>query len=187
MMNLKTLLAREQPLGRGGERSYLVEKIGDSNRYRLRNRASNDLILDDVSFDEIKGYLDARNKADGRDRCIVNFFPDPPEEARDRIVRCHLLDENLETDVTRARQSPRAGDLFMNAISLQALMTVIERHKLVPVNNEYQLTNEMLAEAAAIDERRGTGPSPEKLRELQAVVEGRGGPGWEMVKFPPDD
>jgi hypothetical protein len=96
MMNLKTLLAREQPLARGGERSYLVEKIGDSNRYRLRNRASNGLILDDASFDEIKDYLDARNRADGRDRCIVYFFPDPPEEARDRIVRCDTLDRNFK-------------------------------------------------------------------------------------------
>jgi hypothetical protein len=179
MMNLKTLLAREQPLARGGERSYLVEKIGDSNRYRLRNRASNDLILDDVSFDEIKEYLDARNRADGRDRCIVNFFPDTPEEAKDRIVSCHSSDRNVQTDVTRAR--------IMQAVSLQALMTVIERHKLVPVNDEYQLTNEMLAEALAIDERRGTGPSPEKLAELKAVIEGKGGPDWQRVDFPPDD
>jgi hypothetical protein len=172
MMNLKTLLAREQPLARGGERSYLVEKIGDSNRYRLRNRASNDLILDDASFDEIKDYLDARNRADGRDRCIVNFFPDPPEGAKDRIVSCHSLNRSVQTDVTRAR--------IMQAVSMQALMTVIERHKLKPVDGEYKLTNDMLAEALAIDERRGTGPSPEKLREIQDVVEGRGGPDWEM-------
>jgi len=31
-----------------------------------------------------------------------------------------------------------------------ALMTVIERHKLEPVNNEYHFTNETLAEAVAI-------------------------------------
>src|SRR5262249_25872814 len=70
--------------------------------------------------------------------------------------------------------------MHMKAVSLQALVTVIERHKLKPdANDEYQLTNDMLAEALAIDERRGTGPSPEKLRELQDVVEGRGGPAWE--------
>ena len=38
------------------------------------------------------------------------------------------------------------------AITLHALMAVIERHKLEPVNGEYHFTDEMLAEAAAIDE-----------------------------------
>jgi hypothetical protein len=81
--------------------------------------------------------------------------------------------------------------MHMKAVSLQALMTVIERHKLEPVDGEYKLTNDMLAEALAIDERRGTGPSPEKLREIQDVVEGRGGPSWEMKSIedlrPEDD
>jgi hypothetical protein len=44
----------------------------------------------------------------------------------------------------------------------------------------------MLAEAAAIDERRGTRPSPEKLAELKAAVEGMA-PGWEKTYDPNDD
>jgi hypothetical protein len=81
--------------------------------------------------------------------------------------------------------------MYMKAVSLQALMTVIERHKLEPVDNEYKITHEMVAEALAIDERRGTGPSPEKLREIQDIVEGRAGPDWEMKSIedlrPEDD
>ena len=44
----------------------------------------------------------------------------------------------------------------------------------------------MLAEAAALDERRGTRPSPEKLAEWKAGVEGMA-PGWEKTYDPNDD
>jgi hypothetical protein len=70
------------------------------------------------------------------------------------------------------------------AVSLQALMTVVERHKLKPVNGEYQLTDEMMAEAAAIDEASGTGMTPEKLADLLAAINGKPQPndgGWELV------
>jgi hypothetical protein len=68
----------------------------------------------------------------------------------------------------------------MKAITIEAIATVIERHKLEAVNGEYQLTAEMLAEAEAIDEAHGTRPSPEKLAELKAATEGKA-PGWEEV------
>jgi hypothetical protein len=41
------------------------------------------------------------------------------------------------------------------AVTADALAAVIERHKLEPVSGEYQITKEMIAEAAAIDEARG--------------------------------
>jgi hypothetical protein len=71
----------------------------------------------------------------------------------------------------------------MKAISIQALMTVIERHKLKPVNGEYQISNEMIAEAMAIDEARGTGPSSEKLAELEAAAKGQAKE-WKMIEEP---
>ena len=48
----------------------------------------------------------------------------------------------------------------MRAVSITARMTVIRRHMLQPVNGELEITDEMFAEAAAIDERRGTSGSP---------------------------
>ena len=71
----------------------------------------------------------------------------------------------------------------MKAISMQALAMVIERHQLKPVNGEYQISNEMIAEAMAIDEARGTDPSPKKLAELEAAMKGRAS-GWEIVEEP---
>jgi hypothetical protein len=60
----------------------------------------------------------------------------------------------------------------MKAVSLRALLNIIERHKLEPVNGEFHFTDEMIAEAAAIDEANGD-LTPEKLEELQAAIEGR--------------
>jgi hypothetical protein len=57
-------------------------------------------------------------------------------------------------------------------ITLQALMAVIRRHKLEPVNGEYHFSDEMAAEAAAIDEANGN-LTPEKVEELKAATEGR--------------
>jgi hypothetical protein len=69
------------------------------------------------------------------------------------------------------------------AVTLHALMAVIERHKLEPVNGEYHFTDEMLAEAAAIDEAWGDRPlSPEQLEDLKAAMEGKPNSGkWEEV------
>jgi hypothetical protein len=66
-------------------------------------------------------------------------------------------------------------------------MTVIRRHKLQPVNDEFQITDEMFAEAAAIDERHGgTGVPPELIEDLYATIEGRPNSGvWKPVD--PDD
>jgi hypothetical protein len=68
-------------------------------------------------------------------------------------------------------------------------MTVIERHKLEPVNGEYHFTAEMaaemMAEAVAINEAEGTGMNAEKLEDLLAVVEGKPQPnnsGWEQAE-----
>jgi hypothetical protein len=67
---------------------------------------------------------------------------------------------------------------IVSAVSASAMMTVIKRHKLEPINGEWHITKEMIAEAAAIDERQGQKPpSPEKLA---AIVEGRE-PDWEVV------
>jgi hypothetical protein len=70
----------------------------------------------------------------------------------------------------------------MRAVSIQSLAEVIKRHKLEPVNDQYILTDEMFAEAAAIDERTGRRPSPEKLAELKAIAEGKPPPNWEWVE-----
>jgi hypothetical protein len=75
----------------------------------------------------------------------------------------------------------------MRVVSMQAIATVIERHNLEPdKNGNYQLTDEMFAEAAAFDERHGTGPSPKKVAELKAVAEGKPPPNWEWVDDPDD-
>jgi hypothetical protein len=55
------------------------------------------------------------------------------------------------------------------AVTLHALMAVIERHKLEPVNGEYHFTDEMLAEAAAIDETWGDRMPPKELEDLKAA------------------
>ena len=68
------------------------------------------------------------------------------------------------------------------AITLHALMAVIERHKLEPVNGEYHFTDEMLAEAAAIDEAWGDRMPPEELEDLKAALEGNPNSGdWAVV------
>jgi hypothetical protein len=69
----------------------------------------------------------------------------------------------------------------MRVVSIQSLKAVIERRKLEPVDGQYHLTDEMFAEAAAIDERAGRRPSPEKIAELKAVAEGRPPPNWEWA------
>jgi hypothetical protein len=74
----------------------------------------------------------------------------------------------------------------MRAISLQALMTVIKRHKIEPVNGQYHFTIEMAAEAAAIDEARGMirDVPPEEFDDLKAAIEGRPNSGkWEAVEI----
>ena len=75
---------------------------------------------------------------------------------------------------------------FLKILLANEAQIAIERHKLEPVDGEYQLIDEMLAEAAALDERRGTRPSPEKLAEWKAGVEGMA-PGWEKTYDPNDD
>jgi hypothetical protein len=61
-------------------------------------------------------------------------------------------------------------------------MAVIERHKLEPVNGEYHFTDEMLAEATAIDEAWGDRMPPEQLEDLKAAMEGKPNSGdWEKV------
>jgi hypothetical protein len=72
--------------------------------------------------------------------------------------------------------------MIRRAVTLHALMAVIERHKLEPVNGEYHFTDEMLAEAAAIDEAWGERMPPEKLEDLKAAIEGKPNSGdWEEV------
>jgi hypothetical protein len=72
----------------------------------------------------------------------------------------------------------------MRAVTLDALIAVIERRKLEAVNDEYQITDEMIAEAAAIDEARGNrSMSLEELEDLKAAIEGRPNSGdWEEVE-----
>jgi hypothetical protein len=73
-------------------------------------------------------------------------------------------------------------DGTMKQFSLEALYMVIKRHKLKPVNGEYQITEALAAEAAAYDERHGTKPTtpPESLADLKATVEGKPNTGkWE--------
>ena len=73
----------------------------------------------------------------------------------------------------------------MRSVSLTALMTVIRRHKLEPVNGEFQITDEMFAEAAAIDEGQGNSMSPEKFEDLKAAIEGRpNSRAWKRVNDP---
>jgi hypothetical protein len=68
----------------------------------------------------------------------------------------------------------------MRAVSLRALLTTIRRHKLEPVNGEYQITGEIIAEAAAVDEAQGTGMPASKLEDLKAAIEGKPNSGdWE--------
>jgi len=63
------------------------------------------------------------------------------------------------------------------SVSLESLMTVIGRQQAQAVNGQYNLTKEMFAEAAAIDEAAGIPQlSPEKLK---AILECRDG--WEEV------
>ena len=70
----------------------------------------------------------------------------------------------------------------MRTVTLHALMAVIERHKLEPVNGEYHFTDEMLAEAAAIDEAWGDRMPPKQLEDLKAAMEGKPNSGdWEEV------
>jgi hypothetical protein len=66
-------------------------------------------------------------------------------------------------------------DGAMKSFWLDALYAVIRRYKLKPINGEYQISEEMLAEAAAYDERHGTRPStpPESLADLKATIEGK--------------
>jgi len=59
----------------------------------------------------------------------------------------------------------------MKPINLMSLMTVIKNHKLMPVNGEYKLTEEMIAEATAIDEKQGTSIPPNKVAELRVMAE----------------
>lgn len=69
------------------------------------------------------------------------------------------------------------------AVTIAALAAVIERHKLEPVNGEYQITDEMIAEATAIDEARGNRPPPSSsMEDLKAAIEGKPNSGaWEDV------
>jgi hypothetical protein len=55
----------------------------------------------------------------------------------------------------------------LTAVTWQALKAVKKRRGLQLVNG---VTDEMIAEAIAIDEAWGTRPSPEKLREMEAVA-----------------
>jgi hypothetical protein len=60
------------------------------------------------------------------------------------------------------------------------MQAVIERHKLEPVNGEYQISEELIAEAAAIDEARGERIPPELVADLGATVEGKSNSGkWQ--------
>jgi hypothetical protein len=75
----------------------------------------------------------------------------------------------------------------MRAISLRALMTVIERHKLKPSGGQYHFTDEMASEAIAIDEAKGTGMSKAELEDLKAAIERRPNSGdWKEAdnQFP---
>jgi hypothetical protein len=70
----------------------------------------------------------------------------------------------------------------MKQYSLEAIYTVIKRHKLKAVDGEYQISEELAAEAAAYDERHGTKPTtpPESLADLKATMEGKPNSGkWE--------
>jgi hypothetical protein len=70
----------------------------------------------------------------------------------------------------------------MRTVTIHALRAVVERHKLEPVNGEYHFTDEMLAEAAAIDEAWGDRMPPEELKDLKAALEGKPNSGdWEEV------
>jgi hypothetical protein len=68
----------------------------------------------------------------------------------------------------------------MKAVSLMALYTVVKRHKLEPINGAWHVTDEMVAEAVAIDEMQGV--TPPSQEELAAIVEGKE-PGWEEVEW----
>jgi hypothetical protein len=60
----KMLLDLEAPLQPGEERNYSVHEIGD--RYELRDADSGRVILDNVAFETIANYFDARVAADGK-------------------------------------------------------------------------------------------------------------------------
>ena len=65
---------------------------------------------------------------------------------------------------------------------ITALVTVICRHKLQPVDGELEVTDEMFAEAAAIDERQGTGMSSDKFEDLKAAIDGKPNSGdWKQL------
>jgi hypothetical protein len=53
----------------------------------------------------------------------------------------------------------------MKAVTVTALLTVLKRHGLEQVKDAYEITEEMVAEAAAIDEARGNRISPDEWEE----------------------
>ena len=61
---------------------FMVEKIGDT--YRLSERKTNRVVMDQVPFDEIAKHLD-QHCANGEGTVRFNF-PDVPEEYKRRIV-----------------------------------------------------------------------------------------------------
>jgi hypothetical protein len=75
-------------------------------------------------------------------------------------------------------------------VSISAMLTVIERYQLQPVDGEYKVTEAMIAEAAAIDKANGDpGPSPEQLKDLEAAMNGRpppNGTDWKPMPWDND-
>jgi hypothetical protein len=65
-------------------------------------------------------------------------------------------------------------------VSLQAMMAVIEKHKVEPINGEYMITDKMMKEAGELDkawrdrgDKRGKPISPESLEDFIATIEGK--------------
>lgn len=63
-------------------------------------------------------------------------------------------------------------------VTVNAMMTVIDRHQLKPdANGDYRIPDELIAEAVAFDERRG-----EKIpRELYDVDPSKPSEDWEVM------
>ncbi|MGY8681107.1 hypothetical protein Q2941_25365 [Bradyrhizobium sp. UFLA05-153] len=87
----------------------------------------------------------------------------------------------------RSRDAFFVSDACATVVTLEALTTVIQRHRVLTTSKRIflpemlaEVTTEMIAEAAAIDEAQGSMP-PAKLEDLRAAIEGRSHQGNYMI------
>jgi hypothetical protein len=69
---------------------------------------------------------------------------------------------------------------MVKAISISALMTVIKRHNVKPVNGSYKITKKMKAEALAFDRAHGHRCPPELLEQYKQLHKEGDGNGYVL-------